>query len=186
MCKSLLNLSHAGAHPHPLAHIVPSLSIVWLLVAGRIWRNVLERCMWKRYLRERSPVSCIGLSWLLPCIVTSRERMGVYSRGGLERTSPDWFFLNNLIRRGKYGKMEGDMTPEGVNYTVLSPLSWQVKLFHCLLRKDVVEQAFLKTVIAEQSVSQCHSWRLAGFTFFEAFCRFRTFHQCKWFSRDRK
>lgn len=100
VCKSVHKPVHAGTHPHPLAHTVPCQSIVSRLVAVRIWRHVLELWMWKRYPGECSPVTQIGLSWLLPCIVTKGKKWRglLYSRGSWQGL-PKWILLNSLIRR---------------------------------------------------------------------------------------
>lgn len=108
VCKSVHEPGHAGTHPHPLAQTVPC--IVWCLVAGRIWRHVLELCMWERYPRECSLVTQIGLSWLLPCIVTT-------GGGGLARTPP-MDSLQLLDQEEKYQTTVGKMIPDGVNYSV--------------------------------------------------------------------
>lgn len=126
VCKSVHEPGHAGTHPHPLAQTVPC--IVWCLVAARIWRHVLELCMWERYPRECSLVTQIGLSWLLPCIVTT-------GGGGLGKDSPNGF-SSTTWSGGKISNHGGENDPGRRELQcVLFPLSWHGKLCHALLRK---------------------------------------------------
>lgn len=141
VCKSVHEPGHAGTHPHPLAQTVPC--IVWCLVAARIWRHVLELCMWERYPRECSLVTQIGLSWLLPCIVTTG--------GGAWQGLPQWILFNYLIRRKnikpRWGKWS--RTAWTTVCTFSFELTWEV--VSCIAKKRF--SLSLKTVIAEQSVS---------------------------------
>lgn len=115
VCKSVHKPAHAGTHPRPRAPS-PGCSVA----AARIWRHVFEHCMWKRYPREGSLVTKIGLSWPLPCIVTRQWNSwrGCYSSGGLARTPP-MESLQPLNQKEQYQTLTGgEMIPGGVNYSV--------------------------------------------------------------------